>query len=101
MSPVWRIKAQPLQSLFVGKMTKANNQSCSQSHAIVVRLHVRKINVVILTPETAGTFLFEEQAIFSVGFSMQDEGMDVARSAPRGGGLTTTWMLFTYSLNRE
>ncbi len=25
-------------------------------HAIVVRLHVRKINVVILTPETAGTF---------------------------------------------
>ncbi len=25
------------------------------SHAIVVRLYVRKINVVILTPETAGT----------------------------------------------
>ncbi len=24
-------------------------------HAIVVRLHVRKSNVVILTPETAGT----------------------------------------------
>ncbi len=41
-------------------------------HAIVVRLHVRKRNVVILTPERA------------VGFSIQDEAMDIARSAPQG-----------------
>ncbi len=28
-------------------------------HAIVVRLYVRKINIVILTPETAGTVVFK------------------------------------------
>ncbi len=38
-----------------------------------MRLHLRKSNVVILIPETAGLSL-------SVGFSIQDETMDVARS---------------------
>ncbi len=46
---------------------------------MVVRLHVRKGNVVILTPETAVSSLF-----LSVGFSIQDEAMDVAWSAPQG-----------------
>ncbi len=31
-----------------------------QPHAIVVNLHVRKINVVILTPVTAVPVLFEQ-----------------------------------------
>ncbi len=35
---------------------------------------MRKIDVVILTSETVGT----------VGFSIHDEAMDVARSAPQG-----------------
>ncbi len=50
-------------------------------HAIVVRLHVRKSNVVILTPETA---VGVSSLSLSVGFSIQDEAMDVARSAPQG-----------------
>ncbi len=41
-------------------------------HAIVVRLHVRKRNIVILTPEMA------------VGSSIKDEAMDFALSAPQG-----------------
>ncbi len=51
-------------------------------HAIVVRLHVHKSNVVILTPETA--VKFGQSLSLSVGFSIQDEAMDVARSAPQG-----------------
>ncbi len=43
-------------------------------HAIVVRLHVRKSNVVICL--SSGLTL-------SVGFSIQGEAMDVARSAPQ------------------
>ncbi len=50
-------------------------------HAIVVRLHVRKSNVVILTPETAVT---GGSLSLSVGLSIQDGAMDVARSAPQG-----------------
>ncbi len=40
---------------------------------------MRKINVVILTPETAGTVgvLSSSLSLF-VGFSIQDEAMDVA-----------------------
>ncbi len=52
-------------------------------HAIVVRLRSRKSNVVILTPESAGTIDVCAVAL-SVGFSIQDEVMDVARSAPQG-----------------
>ncbi len=43
-----------------------------QPHAIEVGLHVRKINVVFLTPEMMGT-----------GFSNQGGAMDVARSGPQ------------------
>ncbi len=55
-------------------------------HAIVVRLHVRKSNVVILTPETAvyDRWCFSSSLSLLVGFSIQDEAMDVARSAPQG-----------------
>ncbi len=49
-------------------------------HAIVVRLHVCKSNVVILTPETDILY----SLTLSVGFSIQDEAMHVARSAPQG-----------------
>ncbi len=42
-------------------------------HAIAVRLHMRKSNIVILKPKTSG-----------IGFSIQDEAMDVAQSAPQG-----------------
>ncbi len=49
-----------------------------QPHAIVVRLHVRKINFVILIPETS------RRLSLSVGFSTQDEAMDVVRSVPQG-----------------
>ncbi len=52
-----------------------------QPHAIVVRLHIRKSNVVILTPETAGTVV---SLSVSLGFYVQDEAMDIARSASKG-----------------
>ncbi len=52
-------------------------------HSIVVRLHVRKSNVVILTAETAVTVgALSSSLSLSVGFSIQDEAMDVVRSAP-------------------
>ncbi len=63
-------------------------------HAIVVKLHLHKSNVVILTPETTGSSLS-----LSVGFSIQDEAMDL--SGPRHSGLTTMRTLFTCSLNWE
>ncbi len=44
-------------------------------HAIVVRLHVRKSNVVILTPETA--VILSISLSLSVEYSIQDEAMDV------------------------
>ncbi len=54
-------------------------------HAIVVRLHVRKSSVVILTPEAAVTVGVCEQQPLLVGvFSIPDEAMDVARSAQQG-----------------
>ncbi len=54
-------------------------------HAIVARVHVRQSNVVILTPETVVNRLCLSGSLsLSVGFSMQDEAMDVARSAPQG-----------------
>ncbi len=49
-------------------------------HAIEVRLHMRKINVVILTPEQC----LRSSLSLSVGFSIQDEAMDVVWSAPQG-----------------
>ncbi len=54
-----------------------------KSAKVVVRLHVRKINVVIFTPESADTVLGSSVSL-SVRFSIQDEAMDVARSAPQG-----------------
>ncbi len=54
-------------------------------YAIVVRLHVRKINVVILTPETAvNCWCLSSSLSLSVGFSVQDEDVDVALFAPQG-----------------
>ncbi len=49
-------------------------------HAIVVRLYVHKSNVVILTP---GTAVIVGVRAVAVGFFIQDEAMDVARSAPQ------------------
>ncbi len=54
-------------------------------HAIVVRLHVRKSNVVILTPGTAvNRWCLSSRLSLSVGFSIQEEAVDVARSTPQG-----------------
>ncbi len=54
-------------------------------HAIVVGLHVRKSNVVILTPETADIVGVLSRSLYlSAGCSIQDEAMDVALSAPQG-----------------
>ncbi len=54
-------------------------------HAIVVKLNVCEINVVILTSETAAQQMRLSSSLsFSVGFFIQDEAMDVARSAPLG-----------------
>ncbi len=53
-------------------------------HAIVVRLHVRKSNVVTLTPEMAVRWYLNSSLSLSVGFSIQDEAVDVVRSAPPG-----------------
>ncbi len=53
-------------------------------HAIVVRLHVPEIHVVILTPETVDKFgVLSSSLILSVGFFIQGEAMNVARSAPQ------------------
>ncbi len=54
-------------------------------HAIIVRLHVRKSSVVILIQETAAKrWCLSSSLSLSVGFSIQDEAMGVARSAPQG-----------------
>ncbi len=69
-----------------------------QPHVIVVRLHLHIINVVILTPETAvNVGVWAVAYPCPVGFSIQDEALDAARSAARG--LTTMRTLFTCSLN--
>ncbi len=47
------------------------------------RLRVHNVNVFNLTPETASTVVAAE-AYPCVGFSIQDEVMDAARSAPQG-----------------
>ncbi len=53
-------------------------------HTIVVRLHVRKSNVVILTPETViNRWCSSSSLSLLVGFSIQDEAVDVAQSAPQ------------------
>ncbi len=53
--------------------------------AIVVRLLVRKSNVVNLTPETGGqSWCLSCGLSLSVGFSIQDEAMDAARPTPQG-----------------
>ncbi len=48
--------------------------------AIEVRLHMRKINVVILTPKQCSS----RSLSLSVGFSIQDAAMDIDRSAAQG-----------------
>ncbi len=54
-------------------------------HATVMELHVRKSNVVILKLETADIVgVLSRSLSLSVGFSIQDEVGDVARSAPQG-----------------
>ncbi len=54
-------------------------------HATAMRLHVRKSNVVILTPETVDAVgVLSRSLSLSVGFSIQDETVGVARSAPQG-----------------
>ncbi len=54
-------------------------------HAFMVRLHVRKSNVAILIQETAvKRWCLSSSLSLSVGFSIQDEVVDVARSAPQG-----------------
>ncbi len=46
---------------------------------------MRKINVVILTPETADIGgVLSSSLSFSIGFSIEDEAVDVARSAAQG-----------------
>ncbi len=50
-----------------------------------MRLHVHKADIVIFTPETTGTqWCLSCSLILSVGFSIQDEAMDVARAAQQG-----------------
>ncbi len=54
-------------------------------HAIGVRLHAHYIYVVILTPKTADIVgVLSSSLPWSVGFSIQNEAMDVARSALQG-----------------
>ncbi len=50
-------------------------------HVIVMRLHVCKSNVVILN---GLRWCLSSSLSLSVEFSIQDEAMDVARSAPQG-----------------
>ncbi len=47
--------------------------------AIEVRLHVLKTGVAIITPKTA-----DNSPSLSVGLSIQDEAVNVARSVPQG-----------------
>ncbi len=51
-------------------------------YAILVRLHVRKSNVVTLTPETVCTVGVWAVA-YLCRFSIKDEAMDVDWSAPQ------------------
>ncbi len=52
-------------------------------HAIEKRLHVHKIDVVILTPETAGSIgVLTVTNQLLVGFAIKNETMNVARSTP-------------------
>ncbi len=54
-------------------------------HAFMVRLHVRKSNVAILIQETAvKRWCLSSSLSLSVGFSIQDEAMDVSQSVPQG-----------------
>ncbi len=51
-------------------------------HAKVVKLHVRKINVAFLAPETADIVgVLSSSISLSVGLAIQDEAMDVSRPA--------------------
>ncbi len=49
---------------------------------IEVRSHVRKAEFIIFTPKTAG--LVGVSLSLSVGFSIEDDAMDVARSTSQG-----------------
>ncbi len=63
-------------------------------HAIAVRLYELKMDIFVLTTETAGL-----PGRMLVGCSIQDEAVDGTWSAPQG--LTTMRMLFTCFLNWE
>ncbi len=53
--------------------------------AIVVKLHVRKKDVVIPTSKwQVHLVLFSSSPFLSVGFSIQDAATDFAQSAPQG-----------------
>ncbi len=53
-------------------------------HAIVEKLHVRKLNDVIPTMETAGTVIFSAVVNIFNRILIQDETMDSGRFAPQG-----------------
>ncbi len=54
-------------------------------HVIIVKVHLLKTNVVILTPETVDAlWCLSCNLALSVRFSIQGEAMDFARSAPQG-----------------
>ncbi len=53
--------------------------------ALKVRMHAYQIDVVILTPETVDAVgVLSNNIPLSVGFPIQDEAIDVARSASQG-----------------
>ncbi len=53
-------------------------------HAIEMKLYAHEIDVVILTPETVDIVgVLSSSLSLSVEFSIQDEAMGVARSAPQ------------------
>ncbi len=65
--------------------TYLSERAHNRTFADLGRLHVRKSNVFILTPKTVVTVGVWAVAYHSrYGFCIQDEAMDVARSAPQG-----------------
>ncbi len=69
-------------------------------HVIVVRLHVRKINIIILTPETAGTVGVGALA-YPCRYDFPSRTKPWMLLGPHHRGLTSTRTLLTCSLNWE